>query len=129
ATEPEALGPGLVLQLVVVEPRETAGIHGAGVVDEDVDAAELLLRGFDQPLDVGLLRHVGLHGVDLAAGLLRQLVTRRVDLLGRAPGDHDAHAFLEEHARGFVADAAAAARHDCAAALDAEIHFASSRLA
>ena len=42
AHEAEQLGLELVLQLVVVEHREAAGIHRAGIVDENVDAAELL---------------------------------------------------------------------------------------
>ena len=60
--------------------------------------------------------------MNLAAGLLRQLVARLVELAGVAAGDQHAHAFLEEEPRGLVADAAAAAGDDCAPPLDAQIH-------
>ena len=73
----------------------------------------------DHPLDVGLLRHVGLHGVNFAAGFLGQFIARLVDLVERAARDQHAHAFLQKLPRGFKADAAAAAGDDGALSLDA----------
>ena len=53
-----------VLRRHALERRE---LVDAGVVDEDVEPAERLLRLGEQALDVGLLRHVGLDGDGLAA--------------------------------------------------------------
>ena len=48
----------------VLERRE---LVDAGVVDQDVEPAERLLRLGEEPLDVGLLGHVRLHRDGLAA--------------------------------------------------------------
>ena len=46
---------------------ERGELVDAGVVDEDVELAERLLRLGEEPPDVGLLGDVGLHGDGLAA--------------------------------------------------------------
>ena len=92
--------------------EEVAGAAGdAGVVVEDVDAAEALDGGCDQPIEVGQVRDVGLDGqrtaagrLDLAGGLLGQL--------GAQVGDDDAGALLREAQRNRAPDAPGGARDD-----------------
>ena len=123
AHETEQLRLELVLHFIVVEDREAAGIHRAGIVDENIDAAELSSRGFDQAPDIVLFCHVGLDRVHFTAGLVRKLVTRLVDLFGGAAGYHHAGPFLKKQPCGLVTDPAAAAGDNRAATLDPQIHF------
>ena len=99
--------------------EERAGHRAADVVDDDVDAAELL-RG-----DVGQAGHrvevaeVGRHHDRLAAERL-DLLGDRVELLLRARRQHDVGAGLGERERRRGADAAARAGHDGHLVVEAE---------
>ena len=122
--EAEQLGVELMFQGVVFQRREAARIHRAGVVHQNIDAAEPRLRGVDEARNVGLLRHVGLNRVNFAGGRVGERVARHIELCLAAATDHDPHALLKKQARGFISDAAAAAGHDGATIPDAEVHAA-----
>ena len=87
-------------------------VDGAGVVDEDVDAAEFLERGIPHPLHVVEFAHVAAHRQRAAAELahfLRRVVDgageARVRLVGLG-GDHDVAALAGKRQRDGAADAA-----------------------
>ena len=92
----------------------------AGVVDQDVDAAEGVERGLDDQVGVLRLGDGERGGDGLAAGLLdgRDRILRRTVVGARAlqagadVADHHARAFAREHLGDGAADAAAGAGDD-----------------
>ena len=80
----------------------------AGVVDEDVDAAEALERGVDQRLDLLGLAHVGRHGEALGAERLHGR-PRLLQRLRAAAADHHRRAVAGQRERGRAPDPGAAA--------------------
>ena len=75
-----AFVPRLVGQLV----DRGEPVRAAGVVDEDVDAAEVLGGAVDQRLDLGLLTHVAGDEVGAVRGAhLRQRLLALVGSIGR----------------------------------------------
>ncbi len=122
AEESEQFGVELLLHVVVVEGGEAAGIHLAGIVDEDVDTAEFFLGGRHHFRDVGFSCHVGNDGVHLATGALGQFAAGLVEFHFVAAGDQHAHALFQKLARRFKTDSATAASDNRAAALDPKIH-------
>src|SRR4051812_8019075 len=77
----------------------------AGVVDQNVEAAEVLAVAGDDVLDLLLRGQVGRDLLDLVAGVA-QLLRRAGELLGPAGGDGEAVALLAEHVRDRQPDAA-----------------------
>ncbi len=67
--------------------------------------------------------HVRDDCVNFASGPFCQTVARLFEFLLIAPGYQDARALLEKLPRGLEADAARAARHDCATTFDSQIHL------
>ena len=69
----------------------------AGIVDDDIDAAEHLVRHGEQCADLDRFRHVRAVEADLNAVLSRQPVADRGDLAGVAEAvEHHIHARLGE---------------------------------
>ena len=84
---------------------------GAGIVDEDIEPAEIRRRLVDQLLDslrvgaIGLDRNAAAaFGLDLVDDLLRAVS-------GSLLADRDVHAFVRQGQRDRRADATGAARH------------------
>ncbi len=84
----------------------------SGVVDEDVDGAEVLGHGVDHGFGVRLARDVGLIGI----GLNTELARGAADLVRRFDGilivDGHRRAGLGQNQRGGLADAARTAGHE-----------------
>ena len=83
-----------VHRLVVVRHRHVGnqrGVGDAGHVAHDVDAAELVDRGFDHGLHVGFVRHVAVHGEHAGADLGRGFLFRAAEV-----GRHHLRAFAHE---------------------------------
>ena len=90
----------------------------AGVVDEQVDAAEGLAGGGEGALHVALAGHVHRHGERLAAGVL-DLADHRLRLVGRADVvDRHRGAVRGELEADPLADARVAAGDERAAAVE-----------
>src|SRR5206468_9534605 len=104
------------------EVEDLAAGRGAGVVDEDVDAAEARGGRVDDALGVVGPRQIAGHREHLGAGRSRQLFRRGLERVLAAGADRDTRPFLGEPARDGFADAFAAARHQRHLALQAEIH-------
>ena len=106
---------------LVAHVDDVGGGEDSGVGAEDVDGAVTLDAGRRHPLHVGAHRDVGLEERRLAAG--------GDDLRGRGfagPGaavhHQHARAFLREHRRDALADAAAGAGHDRGLPLQRDRH-------
>src|SRR5690606_24617190 len=95
--------------------------RAAGVVDEDVDAAELVDRALDEPDDCFLVFDVGRHGEAAVAALLGDSRGRGFELVDGAAADDDAGAQLCELERGGIADAGRPAGDDRDAAGEIEL--------
>ena len=116
-------------QLVVAGMLDVIAHHARrrrGTVDQDVDAAEVLVRGGDH------FRH-GRHIVGVAEQRQYFVAGLRADLFGgqlekrHAPrADHHLAAFFGQKARNFLADAHATSGDDCHAAFQFQIHSSSS---
>ena len=93
----------------------------ARVVEEHVDAAEVLRRALDVALDLVGVPHVGLEGQYLGAGLAHR--GRRHDESDRVEVDeHDARALAGESQRGRASDSTRAAGDQCRLALESPVH-------
>jgi hypothetical protein len=89
------------------------GVLDAGVVDQDVDAAQAVHRGLHHGVDLLGLGHVGAVVADLDAELLCQPGTQRLDLRGVAEAvEHQVGAGTAERACDTQADAAGRAGDD-----------------
>ena len=93
----------------------------ARVVEEQVDAAEMLRGALDVALDLLGVPHVGLEGQHLGAGLAHR--RRRGDEGHCVEVDeHDARALAGESQRRGAADPARAAGDQCRLALESPVH-------
>ncbi|MFK4525701.1 hypothetical protein ABIF90_003682 [Bradyrhizobium japonicum] len=104
--------------------RDPAHRRGAGVVDEDIDAAEGLARGGHCTGDVVRLGHVAGTGNHAPAGVPRHLLRRRRKPLGVARDDDDMRLLAREFGGNGTTDADAAAGHDGNLAAQVQIHDA-----
>jgi hypothetical protein len=86
----------------------------AGVVDEDVEAAEALPVRLGQLLDLLLVGHVGGHGVHVEPHVA-QALRGGLELVGPAGRDRDAVAVLAEGAGDGQPDSARASGDECGA--------------
>ena len=77
--------------------------HHAGVVDQPVEAAELLVRLLDEGVRLGLVADVGLDRDRLAAGAV-DLLGQRVDAVRAAGGQADGGALGHAGQRRRLAD-------------------------
>jgi hypothetical protein len=95
----------------------------AGVVDQDVDRADLGLGMGHRRLDRVMVRHVELDDMGVTAGAV-QLGPQVLELLDPAPGQHDRRAGRRERARELRAQAAGRACHkgDAPGKIDAVSH-------
>jgi hypothetical protein len=103
------------------ERKKVAALGRAGIVDEDVEMAELALDRLDQRLGRGLLAQV--EHADGGPAPLRS--DRLGDLLERrhiAPGEHQVAAFGRECQGNAATDAAARSGHERDLALEAQFH-------
>ena len=99
--------PGLV-PVLLGHHVEVAPARGAGVVDEDVQAAEALLAGGDDPVAGASVGDVEDQDMRVAAG--RPALVRGLGQRVGAPGDEQRRcAILGQQARGVAADSAARA--------------------
>ena len=94
---------------------ERLGQCVGGVVDHDVDAAELVDGALDQGAEVVDVAEVRRHADGLAAEAA-QVLGGLLAGVGLAAGDHDAGAGKNETLRKSEADTSGAARHDDGAA-------------
>ena len=94
-----AFVPGLVGQLV----DAGEAVRAAGVVDQDVDAAEVIGDAVDQRLRLGLVADVA--GDEARAIGTAHLVQRLLAFVGRSAADHDLGPLGEERVGDGPADA------------------------
>jgi hypothetical protein len=97
----------------------------AGVGEQGIDLGVALLHGVVEAVDVGQLRHVGLHAHRVAADRL----DGRVQLGLAAAGDEHARALGRERLSGGQADAAGAAGHHHHLVVELVAHLKSPWLA
>ena len=90
---------------------------GAGVVDEDVDAAPGVVDGGDEVVDGIGVAEVGGDGEDLALGGAADVLGGGLEDVGSAGADGDAGALAGEGGGGGLADALTAAGYERDAAL------------
>ena len=83
-----------------------------GVVDENIDTAELVFCSAGHAFDIGLNPHVGNNGKRLAAEPTNR-IRYVLDLAGRARCCHDVSAGLTECECNGPADAFAGTGHKC----------------
>ena len=88
-----------------------AGRVDAGVVEQEVAAAELGANGREQGLDRGLVRHVGRHH-EAARAERAPLGRRGLKRVAPPAGQRDAPAGAHQRQRGMLADAASGTRDD-----------------
>ncbi len=99
-------------------PAFVGGLHdrlfaaGAGVVDEDVGAAKVLLHLPHQAIDVGSDGHVGGYGQRLHAKLGSDGAGRGGSPLAVAGAEHNVYALARQRACHGQADALARTRDD-----------------
>src|SRR5262249_41105465 len=116
------------MQVPVLLPLLVGGLENglvaaaAGVVDEDVAAAERFLGLGDEARAVRGLRHVGLDGERPNAVLLRDLCGLALGALAVARRDHHLHAFGRQPMGDGEADADAAAGDERDLALKTKLH-------
>jgi hypothetical protein len=99
-----------LLPVGVSQREKIAALGGAGIVDQNIEAAEALLHRFDERLWRALATQIG-GLIERTAAALLDLAD---DLLERrlvAPGEHHVAAFLGKRERDAAADAAARSRH------------------
>ena len=113
--QPEILFPGLG-----IHPLR----HGAGVGDEDVDAAELA-GGLLDPRPERRAVHDVDGGTEGAHAFVLQCGDRLADLIGLAGADGDVGAFGRERVGDGASDAARSAQHDGALLLELQVHGSS----
>jgi len=105
----------------LAEFRDACVAREAGIVDQDVDAAEGFECSLHQAFHVGGVRHVSGDADGREAAALQRGAAvgggLRVDIR-----DDDARAFLGQRARGFGADAAARAGDDRDLVRQSELH-------
>ena len=108
---------------VLLGHREEAALRDVGgVVDQDVEPAELGERFLEQAFDRRRIVEVGRHADHAAVRLAFQLVDR-LRVARRIEARHDdMRAFLQQLGRDGVADAAVAAGDDRDAVFEAEVH-------
>src|SRR5437867_3753804 len=94
----------------------------AGVVDQDVDAAQPLGRPVDEPAAAVERSEIGGDRHDLHPGGPGDLGRRVLQLRLGARADGDAHAFVGQLARDRAADAFAGARHERGLTLEPQLH-------
>ncbi len=82
-----------------------------GIVDEDIEAPEGLLRDTDQAFDLAVVAYIGRHDERLAAGRA-QFHRQLLQGVNGAGGQHHAGAFAAEPARQLATDAAGRAGDD-----------------
>src|SRR5947209_5359090 len=107
--------------IVVGKRKEIAPLCGAGIVDENVESAELTPRRLDQRnrrVRLAQIEHA--HGRFAAFGpdRLRYFVERRPI----APGEDEITAFVGESKRDAASNAAARARYQGSLAIELELH-------
>ena len=90
---PSTLMLNCAMELFLRHRFEWLEFVDAGVVHQDVDLPECLLRGGEQPLDVRLLRDISLHR-DCLAAALRDLVDDAIGVAFRA-------GVVNDHRRAF----------------------------
>ena len=93
----------------------------AGVVDQNVDAAECPKRGIDEFADRRLVGDVGGNADHAAAGF-RQLAYRRVQSLGVATANCDTAALLQKRIRDGLADPARRTGDDSGFPAQTQLH-------
>ena len=98
--------------LVLGRLQHRLGEHDAGVVDQDVDAPEVVDGGADEIFDVSGRRDVGAHRERVAARLLDRIDHRLRFALSAHPVDDHLGALGGETLRDRLADPARRARHD-----------------
>ncbi len=101
------------------------GRHAAGnrgVVDQDVDAAQLAHGRGHQGVHRGVIASVDGHGDDASAGVARQLGRSGLERFGAARGDDHLDALLGQLPGDGLADAAASTGDDGALALQLQVH-------
>ena len=91
-----------------IEKAQRGRRHDAGVVEHDVEPAELGDGGVDQRLNLGLIGDIGL----LKHGIAAELGGQRLAALGIHIGDHHLGALGDEQLDGGAPDAARPARDD-----------------
>src|SRR5438105_569403 len=103
---------------------DTAG-RRAGVVHQDIDAPEMLVRALDEVARIGFLGEVRRDREHLAAALLANLFRRRVERLLAPRAHRDVAAFARQSARDALADSFAAAGDERDLALELQVHSSS----
>ena len=118
-------GVDLAMPVLGLRFHEAPPYRQPGIVDQDVEAAEILDDVIDHRLDRGKIGDVGLISLGLAP-LRRDLADERIGFLRRtAEIDGDVGAFFGEAQRDFAADAAGGARHQGDLVFQSEIHVRS----
>ena len=110
-----------VFPVGVGEIEEIAALGGAGIVDENVEPAELALDLFDQFCRRVLAAQVD-HRDGGAAALLADGGCDLVERLLVAAGQHHVAAFGRQRQRDAAADAAARSGHQRDLALQSQLH-------
>ena len=111
----------VVRQLSERHGRQRAARRG-GVVDEDVDASERLVRGLHHRLHRGVVGHVGGQRQHPPAALRGDLGGGRLQRLATARDDGDIGALEGQFARHGLADSTARAGHDRHLARQFQVH-------
>src|SRR5262249_49696027 len=102
--------------------QKTPANGEAGIVDQNIEAAEVVDDAIDHRLDPGKVGDVGLVGFRLAAGA-GDLSDQRFGFLRGGPiVDRDACAFGGEAQRDFAADAARGTAHERDLSFQAQVH-------
>ena len=110
------------LPVVLVEGLDHPARGRPRVVDEDVDAPEVLRGLRDHPVGVRLVHEIAGEGDDLGARFALDLLRRGLEPRRVAGDDGDLAALPPEGSRDPLADADAAARHQGHLAAHSEIH-------
>ena len=103
------------------ERKEIAALGGAGIVDQNVEAAEMLPDGFDQRRRGAIFAQI--HGLAMRRAAMPfdgggGLAERR----GVAPGQHQVAALLGQRQRNAAADAAARSGHQRDFSAQSQVH-------
>ena len=101
--------PQHAIEIGFGEVEKVGGVNDAGIVDQDVEAAEARRRFVHQPGGVRRVADVGGDGMHRRAGVQRP--RRAVQLVRVSRGDGDAAPAVEERARDGPPDAFRRAGH------------------
>ena len=107
------LGPGFLIAVVVDRDAH----RDAGIVDDDIEPAEMRGDGADDGVDVVAVGDIERPGF-CAAAAGRDLVRNGLRAIGGIVGDGDVGAFGREHLRGGAAHAAGGAGDENGQSLD-----------